>query len=227
MLSVLLVEDDQDLADTIIEYLDLEDISCHYASNGAAGLQLAMDSHYDVLLLDLNLPRIDGLTVCRKLRAEGNATPILMLTARDQLDDKLDGFQAGTDDYMVKPFALQELVVRIHALSRRRSGEVQKLTCGDLEMDLQAHTVTRSGVHLKLSPIGWKLLEVLLRESPAAVARQTLEEKVWGDELPDSNSLKVHIFNLRKAVDGPFERPLLHTVIGHGFVVQDKPGESE
>lgn len=222
MLSVLLIEDDQDLADTIIEYLDLEDITCHYASNGAAGLQLARETRYDVLLLDLNLPRIDGLTLCRQLRSEGDDTPILMLTARDHLDDKIDGFVAGTDDYMVKPFALQELVVRIQALSRRRSGEVRKLTCGDLVMDMQAHTVTRGDVPVKLSPIGWKLLEVLLRASPASVSRQTLEEKVWGDELPDSNSLKVHIFNLRKAVDGPFARPLLHTVAGYGFVVTDQ-----
>lgn len=222
MLTVLLVEDDQDLADTVIEYLELEDISCHYASNGAAGLQLARGNRYNVLLLDLNLPRIDGLTVCRKLREEGDATPILMLTARDQLDDKIDGFQAGTDDYMVKPFALQELVVRIQALSRRRSGEVQKLVCADLIMDLQAHVVTRAEIPIRLSPIGWKLLEVLLRASPAAVSRQELEERVWGDEFPDSDSLKVHIFNLRKAIDAPFAKPLLHTVTGHGFMLADQ-----
>ncbi|WP_028579254.1 response regulator transcription factor [Desulfogranum japonicum] len=224
MLSVLLVEDDQDLADTIIEYLELEQISCHYASNGVAGLHLAEENRYDVLLLDLNLPRLDGLTLCRKLRDQGDDTPVLMLTARDELDDKLDGFRAGTDDYLVKPFELQELVVRIFALSRRRSGEAKKLSCADLEMNLQNHTITRQGTSIKLSPIGWKLLEVLLRASPGAVSRQELMEKVWGDDLPDSNSLKVHIFNLRKAVDGSFEPPLVHTITGHGFALSaDKP----
>lgn len=222
MLNVLLVEDDQDLADTIIEYLELEEINCHYAANGAAGLQLAGDSRYDVILLDLNLPRIDGLTLCRMIRSDGNDTPVLMLTARDRLDDKLDGFQAGTDDYLVKPFELQELVVRIAALSRRRSGEVQKLSCADLEMDLQSHTVSRNDTPIRLSPTGWKLLEVLLRSSPSVVSRQTLEEKVWGNEPPDSNSLKVHIFKLRKAVDAPFSRSLVHTVPGHGFAVSEE-----
>ncbi len=222
MLTVLLVEDDQDLADTIMEYLELEQITCHSASNGVAGLNLAEQNRYDVLLLDLNLPRLDGLTLCRKLRDQGDDTPVLMLTARDGLDDKLDGFRAGTDDYLVKPFELQELVVRIFALSRRRSGEVKKLSCADLEMNLQTHTVTRRGMPLKLSPTGWKLLEVLLRASPAAVSRQELAEKVWGDDLPDSNSLKVHIFNLRKAVDAPFETSLLHTVAGHGFVLSQQ-----
>lgn len=224
MLNVLLVEDDQDLADNIIEYLELEEINCHYASNGAAGLYLAGEMRYDVILLDLNLPRLDGLTVCRRLRSEGNDTPVLMLTARDGLDDKIDGFRAGTDDYLVKPFELQELVIRILALSRRRSGEVKRLSCGDLEMDLQAHTVTRAGTSVKLSPIAWKLLEALLRASPSAVSRQILEEKVWGDDIPDSNALKVHIHNLRKAVDAPFAKQLVHTVPGHGFCVAKNGG---
>ncbi len=227
MLNVLLIEDNRDLADTIIEYLELEEINCHYAANGAAGLQLAVETRYDVLLLDLNLPRMDGLTLCRKLRSEGNDTPVLMLTARDTLDDKLDGFRAGTDDYLVKPFELPEVVVRIRTLSRRRSGEILKLTCGDLEMDLQAHSVTRGKRPVKLSPICWKLLEVLLRASPAAVSRQALEDKVWGDDLPDSNSLKVHIYKLRKAVDTPFAEQLVHTIPGHGFVVSVNGSESQ
>ncbi len=226
MLNVLLIEDDLDLAETVIQYLELENIRCDYASNGMAGLQLLRDNGYQVVLLDLNLPRLDGLTLCKKLRAGGNDTPILMLTARDRLGDKLEGFAAGTDDYLVKPFELQELVVRIHALSRRRSGEVQKLRCGDLEMDLQGRSVTRGGMRLKLSPTGWTLLETLLRASPAVVSRQELEESVWGDDIPDSNSLKVHMFNLRKAIDSPFATPLLHTVAGHGFAIHAIDGEA-
>lgn len=223
MLNVLLVEDDLDLADTVVQYLELEGIRCDHGSNGRAGLQLAKEGGYQVLLLDLNLPRLDGLSICEQLRDYGDDTPILMLTARDGLDDKLAGFEAGTDDYLVKPFALQELVVRLEALARRRSGQVRKLSCANLEMDLSAKTVTREGLSLKVSPTGWRLLESLLRASPHVVSRQHLEEAVWGDEIPDSNSLKVHIFNLRKVIDTPFSRPLLHTVAGHGFaIIKDK-----
>jgi DNA-binding response OmpR family regulator len=221
MLNVLLVEDDLDLADTVIQYLELEGIRCDHGANGMAGLHLAKEGGYQVLLLDLNLPRLDGLSLCEQLRASGDDTPILMLTARDGLDDKLAGFEAGTDDYLVKPFALQELVVRLEALARRRSGQVRKLSCADLEMNLSDKTVTRNGIVLKLSPIGWKLLESLLRASPDVVSRQALEEAVWGDDIPDSNSLKVHLFNLRKVIDAPFSRHLLHTIPGHGFAIHE------
>lgn len=222
MLNVLLVEDDLDLADTIVQYLELEGISCVHGANGMAGLQLAKERGYQVLLLDINLPRLDGLSLCEQLRSAGDDTPILMLTARDGLDDKLAGFQAGTDDYLVKPFALQELVVRLEALSRRRSGQIRKLSCEDLEMNLSEKTVTRGGITLKLSPIGWRLLEALLRASPEVVSKKDLEEAVWSDDIPDSNSLKVHVFNLRKAMDVPFSSPLLQTVTGHGFALREK-----
>ncbi len=220
MLNALLVEDDLDLAQTIVQYLELEQIRCDHASNGVAGLNLARRERYDVLLLDLNLPRLDGLSVCERLRADGDDTPVLMLTARDRLEDKIDGFRAGTDDYLVKPFELQELVVRLHALARRRSGQVHVLRCADLVMNLSEKTVTRADRPIRLSPTGWRLLEVLLRASPDTVSRQTLEDAVWGDEPPDSNSLKVHIFNLRKAVDGSAGPRLVHTITGHGFAVR-------
>jgi len=220
MLNVLLVEDDVDLAETVIDYLALEAIACDYASNGMAGLQLIEKTPYDAVLLDLNLPRLDGLRLCERLRAAGNDTPILMLTARDQLDDKLAGFEAGTDDYLVKPFELQELVVRIHALSRRRSGQIQVLRCGDLEMNLKERTVKRAGQSIKLSPTSWQLLETLLRESPQVVSRQKLISAVWGDDPPDSDSLKVHFFHLRKAIDAPFADHLLHTIAGYGFAIK-------
>lgn len=220
MLSVLLIEDDLDLAQTVVDYLQLEAIHCDHASNGAAGLTLLVQNDYDVLLLDLNLPRIDGLTVCERLRADGKDIPVLMLTARDQLADKQAGFAAGTDDYLVKPFALEELVLRIQALAKRRSGQVQKLQLADLTMDLAAHEVSRDGQIIKLSPIGWQLLEVLLRHAPDVVSRQKLQMAVWGDELPDSNSLKVHMHHLRKAVDGPFKTAMVQTIAGHGFAVR-------
>ena len=223
MLNVLLVEDDFDLAETVIDYLSIESISCDYASNGIAGLQLLEKYSYDVLLLDLNLPRLDGLSLCERLRSDGNDTPVLMLTARDQLYDKLAGFEAGTDDYLVKPFELEELVVRIHALAKRRSGQVQLLRCGDLVMNLKEHSVIRADRPIKLSPIAWQLLEALLRASPESVTKQALVTSVWGDDPPDSNSLKVHIHHLRKAIDEAFPSPLLHTVPGHGFALREAP----
>lgn len=226
MLNILLVEDDMDLAQTMVEYLELEQVRCDHASNGMAGLRLMEAQNYDVLLLDLNLPQIDGLNVCRRLRESGNDTPVLMLTARDQLDDKLDGFRAGTDDYLVKPFELSELVVRLQALARRRSGQVRRLRCADLEMDLNTHTVTRAGQVIRLSPSGWRLLEELLRFSPRVISRERLEEVLWGDEIPDSNSLKVHIFHLRRAIDGPFATALLHTIPGHGFALKETGASS-
>lgn len=220
MLSVLLVEDDLDLAATLVDYLLLEDIQCDHASNGVAGLTLMAQNHYSVLLLDLNLPRLDGLSVCQRLRQLGNDTPILMLTARDQLTDKRDGFQAGTDDYLVKPFEMSELVMRVQALARRRSGQVTRLECADLVMDLGRRSVTRSDREIRLSPTGWILLETLLRASPTVVTRRQLAQAVWGDETPDSNSLKVHLFNLRKAVDGGVGVPLMYTLAGQGIALR-------
>lgn len=221
MLKSLLVEDDLDLANTLVQYLELETIQCDHAVNGASGLQLMRQEKYDVLLLDLNLPRIDGLSVCKQLRADGNDTPILMLTARDQLQDKIDGFEVGADDYLVKPFELAELVVRVKALARRRSGQVQILRCEDLEMNLDQRTLSRANQAIKISPIGWKLLEYLLRASPTVVSRQTLERKIWGDEPPDSNALKVHIHHLRKVIDTPFPTTLIQTIPGQGFVIKN------
>lgn len=222
MLNVLLVEDDFDLAETVIDYLKLEAITCDYASNGMAGLQLTEKNPYDVVLLDLNLPRLDGLRLCERLRSAGNDTPILMLTARDQLDDKLAGFEAGTDDYLVKPFELKELVARLQALAKRRSGQTQILRCGDLIMNLKERTVMRAGRAIKLSPMGWQLLETLLRASPEIVSKQKLVASVWGDEPPDSDSLKVHLFHMRRAIDAPFAAPLLHTIPGHGFAIREE-----
>lgn len=158
-LQVLLVEDDRDLAASVADYLALEHISVDHAYNGQAGLNLAKQNHYDVLLLDLMLPRMDGLSVCEQLRSAGVDTPILMLTARDTLEDKIAGFDAGTDDYLVKPFAMEELVIRVRALAKRRSGQVQKLSVADLTMDLDARTITRAGQNVKLPPVvglSWK-----------------------------------------------------------------------
>lgn len=220
MLKLLLVEDDLDLAHTLVQYLGLEGMICDHSSNGISGLNLINRHSYDVLLLDINMPRMDGLSLCHRLREQGNDTPILMLTARGQLDDKIQGFNAGTDDYLVKPFEMEELVARVFALSNRRSGQMRKLSCEDLEMNLSERSVTRGGHPLKLSPTSWRLLESLMRASPAPVSREALMDSIWGDDHPDSNSLKVHIFNLRRAIDGSFSKPLLHTISGVGFAIK-------
>ncbi|GEM79555.1 response regulator transcription factor [Vibrio superstes] len=221
-LQFLLVEDDLDLATAIIDYLELEDIACDHASNGLAGFNLVKENRFDVVILDLNLPKMNGLEVCERLREQGVDVPILMLTARDTLDDKLMGFSNGADDYLVKPFAMEELIVRAQVLSRRRSGEVSKLMVADLELDTKGQTATRGGQVLKISPIGFKLLSALLRASPSLVTRDKLMQSVWGDEQPDSNSLKVHMFNLRKVVDANSEVKLIHTVSGQGFVLKQE-----
>ncbi|WP_261817556.1 response regulator transcription factor [Vibrio gallicus] len=220
-LQFLLVEDDLDLATAIVDYLELEDIACDHAANGVSGYNLIRDNHYDVVILDLNLPKLSGLGVCERLRAQGIDVPILMLTARDTLEDKLKGFSIGADDYLIKPFAMQELIVRAQVLSRRRSGEVNRLKVADLVLELTTRTASRNGVQLKLSPIAMKLLETLMRDSPNIVSRERLIQGVWGDEQPDSNSLKVHMFNLRKAVDANFDHKLIHTVVGQGFVLKE------
>ncbi len=220
-ISVLLIEDNLDLSASVSDYLALENIQCDFAYNGQTGLQLAKQELFDVILLDINLPRMDGLVVCEQLRLSGIDTPVLMLTARDTLSDKLAGFRVGTDDYLVKPFALEELVMRIRSLSNRRSSQSQKLLIADLEMDIQRHEVKRAKNILSVTPIGWKILETLMRASPSVLTRTQLQQAVWRDEPPDSNSLKVHLFKLRQQVDVPFDKKLIHTLAGQGFTLRE------
>ena len=216
-INVLLVEDNLELAITLIEYLGVSEIICDHARDGHMGLQMARAQHYDVILLDVMMPRLNGQKVCRALREDGMQTPILMLTSLDALQDKLDGFAAGTDDYLLKTCDMRELVARIRALSHRRSGQTSVLQVADLCMDVASHEVSRNNQALHLSPIGWQLLECLMRASPNPVSRVRLEMAIWGDQPPDSNSLKVHMFRLRHSVDKGFERPLIHTLAGVGF----------
>lgn len=217
MITLLLVEDDLDLAGNIIDYLELEDMVCDHASNGVAALNLMQKQAYQVVVLDINLPRLDGLSVCQHWREQGNDTPVIMLTARDQLDDKLSGFESGADDYLVKPFAMAELIARIRALAMRRSGQVKQLQAGDLKLDIKTRRARWQSQELKLSPIGLILLEQLLRSYPEPVARDTLICAIWGEDSPDSNSLKVHMHNLRKALAQCSETVQVQSQSGVGF----------
>jgi DNA-binding response OmpR family regulator len=170
-LRVLLVEDNIDLANSILEFFTLKNIIHDFAGNGNTGLSLASNNVYDVIVLDVNLPGINGLKVCSQLRLKGNDIPVLMLTARDSLSDKLDGFDSGADDYLVKPFALSELLARIYSLSKCKSGLSKFFKVDDLEMNIQKKTVTRGGRKLELTPICWTILEVLMRNSPNLVPK--------------------------------------------------------
>lgn len=218
-MKVLVIEDNPDILANILDYLELKGFTVDCAQDGLTGLHLASTNRYDLIVLDIMLPSIDGLTICKRLRDDAQSNvPILMLTARDELNDRLKGLQAGADDYLIKPFALSELVARIEAILRRSSGNRQrKMQISDLICDLDTLQVTRSGKLIKLNPIGLKLLAVLMQKSPAVVRREQLEEALWGDDFPDSDSLRSHIHQLRQAIDKPFEFPLLHTLHGVGY----------
>jgi DNA-binding response OmpR family regulator len=217
--TVLLVEDHDDLAATIGAWLEDAGFACDYAADGSIALNLVTEHEYDAIVLDLMLPRVNGIRVAEKLRDDGVATPILMLTARDQLDDKIEGFNAGADDYVVKPFETEELIARLRALIRRARGETGEgqLKLGDLVFDPRLMRVERSGERITLSPTAMRILKILMRESPRVVSREQIENELWGDTLPDSDTLRSHVYNLRKGIDRPFEHKLLHTVQGMGF----------
>ena len=218
-MRILVIEDNRDILANVLDYLQLKGFSVDCAQDGLSGLHLASTGHYDLIVLDIMLPGIDGYQLCKRLREDGqNDVPILMLTARDALDDRLQGLQAGADDYLIKPFALSELVARIQAILRRSQGSRKRqLQVGDLLYDLDTLHVSRAGQPLKLNPIGLKLLAVLMQKSPAVVRREALEEALWGDDCPDSDSLRSHIHQLRQVLDKPFATPLLHTLHGVGY----------
>jgi DNA-binding response OmpR family regulator len=224
-MRILIVEDHRDIAENIGDYLEPKGHELDYAADGITGLHLAVTNDYDVIVLDLMLPALDGLQVCRKLRQEGKRnTPVLMLTARDQLDDKIEGFDAGADDYLVKPFAMKELEIRLNALSRRAttSQASRVLKVGDLEFDPDTQTVKRAGQRLELNPSLRTLLGLLMSNSHRVVKRDELEQALWGDERPDGDVLRAHIYALRTAIDRPFPLKLLHTVHGMGYRLTDE-----
>ena len=225
--SLLLIEDHRDIAEMVFNYLEQSGYAVDYAADGVTGLHLAVTNDYDLIVLDLMLPGLDGLTLCSRLRADaGRDTPVLMLTARDTLDDKVAGLDAGADDYLIKPFELRELAARIGALLRRRRGQVaaEILSVVDLRLNTGTLEVTRAGQLLTLTPIGLKLLAVLMKASPRVVSRTELERQVWGETLPDSDTLRSHLYNLRKVIDKPFGVALLHTISGAGYCLSLRDG---
>ena len=218
MLRILLIEDQRDIAANIWDFLEFRGFVMDHAADGATGLRMAMDGGYDVVVLDLGLPKLDGLDLCRKLREAGRDTPVLMLTARDTLEDKLTGFAQGADDYLVKPFAMKELEARIRALYRRgrlQHGEVLRIA--DLSLDPVNVQVERAGQALTLTRAGFVLLELLLQRSPHLVRHADLAHALWGETGGDIATLHTHLPVLRSVIDRPFKQQLLHTVHGFGY----------
>ncbi len=218
-MNVLLVEDDRDLASNVGEFLEALGHQVDYASDGLQARALCSENRYEAIILDVGLPGASGLDVCRWLRTEARlATPVIMLTARDLETDVLAGFAAGADDYLKKPFSLRELAARLAALMRRGRVAGDELTVADLRLDVATHTVHRAGVRRPVTPSGMRLLDLLMRSSPAVVTREQLIDLLWGDAPPRSDSaLRAHLHLLRQVVDAPGLPQLLHTVHGVGY----------
>lgn len=218
--TVLIVEDHQDLAANVGDFLEAGGMTVDFAADGMTALQLCHQHDYDALVLDIMMPGMDGYEVCRRIREElQQDMPIIMLTARDTLDDKLSGFAHGTDDYLVKPFEMKELEARLISHIRRHRGEMdsKSLQVSDIIFDPQTMRVTRNGEVIRLSPIMLQILRILMRESPKLVTREKLEAEIWGEDTPDSDTLRSHLYNLRKLIDKPFQQHLLHTIPGIGY----------
>jgi DNA-binding response OmpR family regulator len=215
----LLVEDDIVLSDTLIQYFDLHDIAVDPCHNGKQALTLLQSNNYDVIVSDINMPRMNGYRFCQNIRDEGINIPFMFISANTNIEDRLQGFEHGADDFLTKPFELRELLARVKALSNRRSGQSHKLTIDEvsLSIDFNQRIAKRNDQLLKLTPSGWKMLQKLARSYPEPVSKSELEFAIWGDELPDSNALKVHVHNLRKCIDKPFTDHILQAVNGFGF----------
>lgn len=229
-MRVLVIEDNPDIVANLYAYLEPLGYALDCEHRGDAGFAAAARGAHDVIVLDLTLPGIDGLDLCRRLRRElRRNTPVLMLTARDTVRDKVDGFDSGADDYLVKPFSMAELDVRLRALVRRardaQADSVMKV--GPLAFDTATMTATRGSRPLNLTPTGIKLLARLMREAPKVVTRQALEYEVWGENPPDSDALRTHLHTLRQAIDKPFAAPMLCTVQGFGYRLVEPAAEND
>ena len=219
-MNLLIVEDDLEAAKAMGTGLTEAGHVCAFAADGALGLSAARDGGFDVLIVDRMMPKMDGVTMVETLRRDGDGTPVLFLSALGEISDRVTGLKAGGDDYLVKPYALAELLARVDALARRReTGSVQTvLKVGDLEMDLIGRQVRRAGKEIDLQPREFQLLEFLMRHGGQSVTRTMLLEKVWKYHFdPQTNVIDVHISRLRSKIDKGFDRAMLQTVRGAGY----------
>ena len=221
VMHLLIIEDNQDLAIELADYFEAQGDTIDCAADGVTGLHLAVVNHYDAVILDIGIPVINGLELCKRLREDAKKwLPVLMLTARDTVEDRIKGFEHGADDYLIKPFALKELELRLEALTRRHVGNTS-LVIADLELVIDTHEVERAGKIVQLTAIEFQILNLLMLRSPKVVSRQEIELKIWQDSPPDGDTLRVHIHHLRTAIDKPFpERTLLHTIRGVGYQIK-------
>lgn len=225
-MHILLVEDDSNAAAYLRKGLVESGYSVDHADNGDDGLHMAITADYDVLVVDRMLPGRDGLSIIAMLRAGGDTTPVLVLSALGEVDDRVAGLKAGGDDYMVKPYAFSELLARLEALVRRAQPQVEqsRLEVADLALDLKTHQVTRAGKRIRLQPREYRLLEFLLRHRDQVVTRTMLLEQVWDYSFdPQTNVIDVHISRLRNKIDRDFDKHLLHTVRGAGYKLSENP----
>ena len=219
-MRILIIEDDREAADAMARGLREHEHEVATADDGEAGLEAARKGGFDVLVVDRMMPKLDGVQVVTALRREGDATPVLFLSALGEVDDRVTGLKAGGDDYLVKPYAFPELIARVEALSRRReTGSVSTtIKVGDLEMDLLGRSVHRAGTEIDLQPREFQLLEFLMRHAGQSVTRTMLLEKVWEYHFdPQTNVIDVHISRLRSKIDKGFPRQMLQTVRGAGY----------
>ena len=219
-MKILLVEDDYDVAKSVCEYLESSGHQVELAPDGLIGLDSATREKYDSIILDISLPRLTGIQLCERIRALGfSSVPILMLTAMCTLTYKEDAFNAGADDYLVKPFALKELELRLSALTRRaqesKSGKL--LRVGDLSYDVMTQEIRRADKPISLAATSKKILELLMRNSHRVVSKQEIEQVVWGEAPESADLVRIHIHTLRDAIDKPFDQALLHTIRGMGY----------
>ncbi|HXH72758.1 MAG TPA: heavy metal response regulator transcription factor [Mariprofundaceae bacterium] len=223
-MKILVVEDEERVAHFIQKGLKEEGHAVDMSYDGEDGEFLAEVNEYDLIILDLMLPKKSGITVCRELRDRGVATPILMLTARDSVEDKVRGLDAGADDYMAKPFAFEELLARVRALLRRRSeSKTPTLKIADLELDPISRRVTRGGKPIRLTTKEYALLEYLLRNPRKVLSRTLIGEHVWDMNFdPESNVIDVYVSHLRSKVDKGFDIALIHTLRGQGYILTDE-----
>jgi DNA-binding response OmpR family regulator len=225
---ILLIDDDQKLTRLLAKALAEERLVVDVAHTGESGEEMGSATYYDVIVLDWMLPDRDGLAVCRELRARRIPTPVLMLTARDSLDDRVTGLNAGADDYLTKPFGFEELLARVHALLRRSSlTRDTVLTVADLTLDPISHRVTRAGQRVSLTQREYAILATLMRHAGAVVSRTRLAESVWEtDNDALFNVIEVHMGHLRRKIDVTGAMPLVHTLRGHGYLLGDRPVSS-
>lgn len=221
-MQILIVEDDIELSSSIAEFLELQGAECDFAYNGVAALELVHSTSFDIILLDLMLPKLNGYDVCKELRKKGCSTPILMLTAMGTTEDQLNGFQVGIDDYMVKPCPMPLLWAKIKAIHHRNQNSMSIKTFGPLEFNFESKQIKRNGISITLTPTEWKVFEILVVNNPKVVSRTDIENVIWPDQEPDPNRLNVHLFSLRKAIDKPFSYPLIKTVVGVGICIRDE-----